>query len=55
MIRLIGYFFGIGTVFFLIVAGAAALYLGNGEEEHRADPENISNQSDHMLATGLNS
>ena len=29
MIRLIGYFFGIGTVFFLIVAGAAALYLGN--------------------------
>ncbi|HSX75773.1 MAG TPA: penicillin-binding protein 1A [Shinella sp.] len=29
MIRLIGYFFGIGTVFFLAVAGAVALYLGS--------------------------
>ena len=29
MIRLIGYFFGIGAVFFLAVAGAVALYLGS--------------------------
>jgi penicillin-binding protein 1A len=29
MIRLIGYFFGIGAVFFLGVAGAVALYLGS--------------------------
>jgi penicillin-binding protein 1A len=29
MIRLIGYFFGIGAVFFLVVAGAVALYLGS--------------------------
>ncbi|MFC3071956.1 penicillin-binding protein 1A [Shinella pollutisoli] len=29
MVRLIGYFFGIGAVFFLVVAAAVALYLGN--------------------------
>jgi penicillin-binding protein 1A len=29
MIRLIGYFFGIGAVFFLALAGAVALYLGS--------------------------
>ncbi|MCP8895531.1 penicillin-binding protein 1A [Shinella daejeonensis] len=29
MVRLIGYFFGIGAVFFLVVAGAVALYLGS--------------------------
>lgn len=29
MIRLIGYFFGIGTMLALLVAGGVALYLGN--------------------------
>ena len=29
MVRLIGYFFGIGTVLMLLVAGGVALYVGS--------------------------
>ncbi|MBB2973877.1 penicillin-binding protein 1A [Mesorhizobium sp. RMAD-H1] len=33
MVRLIGYFFGIGAVLFLLVAGGIALYVGNLSQE----------------------